>query len=63
MDAGLQEGDVIVEMNGEEVKTVEQYTRALMALNPEQSVKLLVLRQNGEEYAQLECTAVVGVLK
>lgn len=63
MEAGLQEGDVIIEMNGEEMKTEDAYTQMLFSLNPEQSVKLTVLRQNGEDYAELECTAVVGVLK
>lgn len=62
MEAGLQEGDVIVELNGQEMRTVEQYTQTLLSLNPEQSVKLKVQRQNGESYAELECTAVVGVL-
>lgn len=63
MEAGLQEGDVIVELNGEAMQTVDQYTQTLLSLNPEQSVKIKVMRQNGEGYAELECTAVVGVLK
>ncbi len=63
MEAGLQEGDVIVELNGEAMQTVDQYTQTLLSLNPEQSVKLKVLRQSGEGFVDLECTAVVGVLK
>ena len=63
MEAGLQEGDVITELNGEEMQTIEQYTQMLMSLAPEQSVKLKVQRQSGEGYTELECTAVVGVLK
>lgn len=63
MEAGLQEGDVITELNGEEMRTVDQYTQMLLSLAPEQSVKLKVQRQNGEGYTELECTAVVGVLK
>lgn len=63
MEAGLQEGDVITELNGEEMQTVDQYTQMLLSLAPEQSVKLKVQRQNGEGYTELECTAVVGVLK
>ena len=63
MEAGLQEGDVITELNGEEMQTIEQYTQMLLSLAPEQSVKLKVQRQSGEGYTELECTAVVGVLK
>lgn len=62
MNAGLQEGDVIVEMNGEQVLTEDAYTQKLMALLPEQQVTLTLMRQSGEEYVQLECAAVVSVL-
>lgn len=62
MNAGLQEGDVIVKINGEEVLTEAAYTQKLMALLPEQQVTLTLMRQSGEEYVELECTAVVSVL-
>lgn len=63
MTAGIQAGDVLVELNGEEILTVEQYTTKLMSLLPEQSIQIKVLRQSGEEYVALECDAVVGVLQ
>lgn len=63
MDVGLQEADVIIAMDGEEVLTVEEYTKRLQALEPEQQLKLTVMRQNGEEYVQLEFNATVGVLQ
>lgn len=63
MAAGLQEADVIVRINGEEVATVEQYNQKIYGLNPEDTVTVTVKRQNGEEYADLECAVVVGVLK
>ena len=63
MNAGLQEADVIIAMNGEEVMTVEGYTEMLLSLSPEQSVKIKVLRQSGEEYVEMEFTATVGVLQ
>lgn len=62
MNAGLQEGDVIVKINGEEVLTEDAYTQKLMALLPEQQMTLTLMRQSGEEYVELECTAVVSVL-
>ena len=62
MNAGLQEADIIVAMDGEEIHTVEQYMQKLHSLNPESTVKITVLRQSGEDYAELEFTATVGVL-
>ena len=61
--AGLQEGDVIVSMNGEEILTVDAYTQMLLELQPEQTVAIKILRQNGQDYVEWECSAVVGVLK
>ena len=63
MNAGIQAGDVLVGINGEKILTVEQYFAKIMSLSPEQSVKIKVLRQSGEEYIELECDAVVGVLQ
>ena len=63
MAAGLQEGDVIVSMNGEEILTVDAYTQMLLELQPEQTVAIKILRQNGQDYVEWECSAVVGVLK
>lgn len=63
MAAGLQEADVIITVNGEEVKTVEQYNQKIYALNPEDAVLVTVKRQSGEEYVDLECIVTVGVLK
>lgn len=61
--AGIQEADVIVEINGEEISTVEQYNQLLMGLNPGDEVKVTVKRQSAEEYVDLECKATVGVLQ
>ena len=63
MNAGIQEGDVIVAINGKDIMTADEYTKTLHGLSPEQTVKIKVLRQNGTEYAELECTATVGVLQ
>lgn len=63
MNAGLQEGDVIVSIDGEEIMTVDAYTQKLMSLKPEQQVNIHVLRLSGEEYVELECVAVVGILQ
>lgn len=63
MAAGIQEADVIVKINGQAVSTVEQYNQVLMGLTPGTEVKITVKRQGAEEYVDLECSAVVGILQ
>ena len=63
MAAGLQVADVIVKMNGNYVESAEQYNEKLMQLHPGDTVTFTVKRQNGEEYIELECATVVGVLQ
>jgi S1-C subfamily serine protease len=46
--AGLQKGDVIVEMGGQSIANVYDYTYALDLLKPEVAVKVVYLR-NGEQ--------------
>lgn len=62
MNAGLQEGDVIMAINGKAILTMDEYTQILLGLSPGQQVKMKVMRQNGETYVELECSATVGVL-
>lgn len=63
MNAGIQEGDIIVAINGKKILSAEEYTQTLHSLSPEQTVKITVQRQSGENYVELECTATVGVLQ
>ena len=63
MSAGIQAGDIIVAINGDEIKMVSEYTKVLHSLSPEQTVKIKLLRQSGENYVELVCTATVGVMQ
>lgn len=63
MMAGLQNGDVIVEMNKEEIFSMQDYQRILMKLKKGDEVKITVNRQNAEGYKKFTCTVEVGVLK
>ncbi|MEY8391306.1 serine protease [Lachnospiraceae bacterium] len=63
MRAGLQEADVITAINGEEVTTVEQYFQKIYAMQPEDTVSITIKRQNGNQYVDLECTVIVGILQ
>lgn len=61
--AGLQSGDVITEMDGEAVYTVDSYESRLLALKPGDEVEIVVQRQGAEKYEEITCTVQVGVLK
>lgn len=61
--SGLQIADIIVELGGEEIMTVDQYTDKLFSLRPEQEVSIKYLRLVGEEYAMMEGKARIGVLQ
>lgn len=63
MNAGLQSGDVIVELNGAEITNVSDYTEKLISLSPNTNVSIAVKRQGTDGYTKITCTAVVGVLE
>jgi hypothetical protein len=54
--AGLKAGDIIVEFDGKTVKDLYQYTDALQARKPGDTVKIVVLRGG----ARVELTATLG---
>lgn len=63
MAAGLQSGDVITEMDGEPVYTVDSYASKLLAMTPGDEVEIVIERQGTEKYEEITCTVKVGVLK
>lgn len=63
MNAGLQSGDVIVEMNGTTITDVSGYTEKLLSLSPGESISIAVERQGTDGYTKITCTAVAGVLE
>jgi len=54
--AGLRAGDIIVEFDGKPVKDLYQYTEAMQARQPGDTVKIIVLREG----ARVEVTATLG---
>ena len=54
--AGLKAGDIIVEFDGKPVKDLYQYTDALQARQPGDTVKIVVLREG----ARVQLTATLG---
>lgn len=60
--AGLQNGDVIVSLDGNKIVTVEQYEQYVRKLDADRTVKIGIMRQGNEGYTELTCTAEVGTL-
>lgn len=63
MLAGLQSGDVIVKMNGENVLSDVQYSSKISLLTPGSVCEMVVKRQNGNEYYEITCQIEVGILE
>lgn len=63
LNAGLQNGDVIIEMNGEAVETIQEYRSALMGQSVGDTIRIKVMRQGAEGYTEMSCHVEVGVLK
>ena len=54
MKAGIQSGDVIVGMEGEEITSFADYHAALLSCEPDTTVTVTVMRQGQEEYQEME---------
>lgn len=63
MRAGLQNGDVIVKINGESIATDMIYSNKISQLIPGTTCELTVMRQNGNKYYDVTCEVEIGVLK
>lgn len=63
MHAGLQSGDVIVKVNGDNVGTDILYSDKISQLIPGTTCEITVKRQNGNEYYDVTCMVEIGVLK
>lgn len=62
-EAGLQSGDVIVEMGGEEIDTMDAYEEKVLASEPGSAMQIAVNRQGMNEYLRVECRVIIGVLQ
>jgi len=63
MKAGLQSGDIITQVNGEEVLEDAIFSEILRQLIPGTTCEISVKRQNGNEYYDVNCTVTIGVLE
>ena len=58
--AGLQKGDIIVEIDGTEVESYADYAAVFSQKKASQMVELKVLRQSGKEYTEMQFNIVLG---
>jgi serine protease Do len=63
MSAGLQNGDVITEINDETIYNVESYENKLMALTPGDTAKIKVERQGTDGYSEVTYHVTIGILE
>lgn len=60
IEAGIQNGDIIVKFAGVEVQRFREYTSSLLSLSPEREVTIEVMRQSPEGYTSLTMNAVLA---
>lgn len=60
MHAGIQRGDVIVGMNETNISSFNEYSNALMEMEPGQTVEVTVMRRAQEEYKEMKFNIELG---
>ncbi len=60
MTAGIQVGDVIIEMNGEVIRNVHQYRNALLAVSAGDKVEMKVKRKGSDGYREITYEIKMG---
>ena len=60
MHAGIQRGDVIVGMNETNISSFNEYSNALMEMEPGQTAEVTVMRRAQEEYKEMKVNIELG---
>ena len=63
MIGGIQSGDVIVKINGENVSTEDAYQRMVLSLEPDKTYKIVLKRQGADGYTEVSCEVTAGILQ
>ena len=63
MAAGLQSGDVIVEMDGTTIYDEATYERRMLQVKPGDKVRLIIKRQSNNGYVSIRCDVEASKLK
>ena len=59
MNAGLQKGDIIISMNGEDVHYSTTLSRILLEVEAGTEIEIALMRPSGEDYTEMELTVVL----
>lgn len=63
MLAGIQQGDVIINMNGRNINTFSEYTNNIMSIEPGKTINVTVMRRSQEGYKDMQFTLEIGEAK
>ena len=63
MAAGLQSGDVIVEMDGTAIYDEASYEKRMLQVKPGDKVRLIIKRQSNNGYVSIRCDIEASKLK
>ena len=63
MFAGLQSGDIITQINGEDIYSDASYSSKIQMFLPGTTCEVTVQRQNGDSYMAIKCEVQLGILQ
>lgn len=63
MNAGLQSGDVILKIDGQDITTADSYTEAVLGLTLKETYSVVFMREGSNGYKELTCDIEAGILK
>lgn len=62
MDAGIQQGDVITEINGQSIASISEIQEMLLKFSREQIIQVHVMRLGKEGYKEISCSVTLDRL-
>ena len=63
MEAGIQSGDVIIGIGGQEIKTIEKLREYLVQCEPEQLITITAMRKSNEGYKEVTFDVTLRVMQ
>jgi S1-C subfamily serine protease len=63
MNAGIQRGDIITEISGQTIETMDDIQEILLKLSKDQVIQIRVMRQGREEYKEIPCSVALTRLQ
>ncbi|MEG1596330.1 MAG: S1C family serine protease, partial [Lachnospiraceae bacterium] len=60
MQAGIQNGDIIIQMENEEISSAYGYQQYLAEATPGEQLRVLVMRYGKKNYKEIECKVTIG---